>query len=57
MKISRLSLEPFINGGYRRLKLDGDGEARNSILIFPDLWEMEQNRDEWLIGGGFSIKF
>ena len=57
VKISRLSLEPFINGGYRRLKLDGDGEARNSVLIFPDLWEMEQNRKEWLIGGGFSIKF
>ena len=57
VKISRLSLEPFINGGYRRLKLDGDGETRNSVLIFPDLWEMEQNRKEWLIGGGFSIKF
>jgi hypothetical protein len=57
VKISRFSLEPFINGGYRDLKLDGDGDARISTGTVLWLWDMEQNRDEWLIGGGFSIKF
>lgn len=55
VRMSHFSLEPFINSGYRRLNLEGDGEEIN--FIFPSLWDMDQNRDEWLIGGGFSIKF
>jgi hypothetical protein len=55
VKMSHFILEPFINGGYRRLNLEGDGEKTN--FIFPILWDMDQNRDEWLIGGGFSIRF
>jgi hypothetical protein len=56
VKISRFSLEPFINGGYRSLKLSGDGDT-NSAGTLANLWNMELKRNEWLIGGGFSIKF
>jgi hypothetical protein len=52
-KFNRFSLEPFIGGGYENLNLDGDGY---------DGWynapvEKDKTRKEWLIGGGFSIKF
>jgi hypothetical protein len=57
VKFSRLTLEPFINGGYRSLKLDGDGDALNGAGTITGLWGMDQNRAEWFIGGGLSIKF
>jgi hypothetical protein len=57
VKILPFSLEPFINGGYHRFKFDGDGDERSSAGTLIGRWNVEQNRDEWLIGGGFSIKF
>jgi hypothetical protein len=57
VKFSRLTLEPFISGGYCRLKLDGDGDATIGAGTITGLWSMDQKRAEWSIGGGFSIKF
>jgi hypothetical protein len=53
IKISPITLEPFINGGWQKLNLKGDGDR----TVTPNLWEMDKLRKEWSIGGGFSIKF
>ena len=52
VKFERFSLEPFINGGYQKMKLDGGGF---SYIGVPQ--EMSKLREEWSIGGGLSIKF
>jgi hypothetical protein len=57
VKFPRLALEPFINVGYRSLKLKGDGPKRSVTGVTTGLWEIEQNRSEWYIGGGFSVLF
>ena len=59
IKFKSITLEPFVNGGWQQIKLNGDGER---IYIAPDtisnnLWEMDKLRKEWSIGGGLSIKF
>ena len=57
VKFQRFTIEPFINGGWQKLNLKGDGE-RNTIGVgINNLWEMDKLRKEWFIGGGFSIKF
>jgi len=53
VKFNRFSFEPFIGGGYENLNLDGDGF--DGFLDAPVEWD--KTRKEWLIGGGFSIKF
>jgi hypothetical protein len=57
IKISPITLEPFINGGWQKLDLKGDGERISSSGAINNLWEMDKLRKEWSIGGGFSIKF
>jgi hypothetical protein len=54
IKIPPITLEPFVNGGWQKLDLKGDGERTGTI---NNLWEMDKLRKEWSIGGGFSIKF
>ena len=57
VKFSRFALEPFINGGYRSLRLEGDGDQRNGTGLITGFRKIDQNRSEWSIGGGFSILF
>jgi hypothetical protein len=57
MKFQRFILEPFINAGYQKLNLKGDGEHTLASFAITNLWEMDKLRKEWSIGGGFSIKF
>jgi hypothetical protein len=57
VKFQRFSVEPFINAGYQKLDLKGDGERTSTSGPISNLWEMDKLRKEWSIGGGFSIKF
>jgi hypothetical protein len=55
IKIPSITLEPFINGGWQQCNLDGDGKGSFASTII-NLWDMDKSRNEWSIGGGFSIK-
>jgi hypothetical protein len=57
VKIPPITLEPFINGGWQKLNLKGDGERTLAGGTINNLWEMDKLRKEWSIGGGFSVKF
>ncbi len=57
VKFQRFSLEPFINAGYQKLNLNGDGERTSTSGAITNLWDMDKIKKEWSIGGGFSIKF
>lgn len=57
MKFQRFTVEPFINAGYQKLNLKGDGENTLPSGAIGNLWEMDKIRKEWSIGGGFSVKF
>ena len=57
VKFQRFSLEPFINAGYQKLDLKGDGDRVNAGGAIISLFDMDKMRKEWSIGGGFSIKF
>jgi hypothetical protein len=51
--LQKLTLEPFVNGGYQEIKLDGDGtEFYRSAFL--DVSELQR---QWYIGGGFSILY
>jgi hypothetical protein len=55
VKSKRFILEPFLGGGYEMLDLDGDGT--NNLPITGSLLEMDKTKEEWFIGGGFSVRF
>jgi hypothetical protein len=57
IKIPPVTLEPFVNGGYQQLNLEGDGNRVNSSGAITDLYEMSKDRNEWSIGGGLSVLF
>jgi hypothetical protein len=57
VKFQRLKLEPFVNAGWQKLNLNGDGENIGLNGAIVNLWGMDKSREEWSIGGGFSIKF
>ena len=57
IKFKPITLEPFINGGYQQLHLKGDGDRTGWGGVPSYLFEMSKDRNEWSIGGGFSIKF
>ena len=57
VKFSRFALEPFIKGGYRSLRLEGDGDQRDGTGLTTGFQNFDQNRSEWFVGGGFSILF
>jgi len=54
VKFKRVSLEPFICGGYQKLDLGGDGI---NTWHPASQYDVEIKRGEWFIGGGASIKF
>jgi hypothetical protein len=53
VKFERFSIEPFVGGGYQKLKLDGDGYDTS----YPSTIDTDKLKKEWFIGGGFSVKF
>ena len=58
VKFNGFTLEPFLGGGYQKLKLEGDGTSTMPLFMTPPfVYKMDMKRDEWFIGGGFSIKF
>lgn len=57
LKLQRITLEPFVGGGYQSFDLDGDGE---SVVVGGPLYsldEMEKTQREWFVGGGLSVLF
>jgi hypothetical protein len=57
IKFKPVTLEPFISGGWQQLKLNGDGDRRTATGTVINLWEMDKARNEWSIGGGFSVLY
>jgi hypothetical protein len=53
VKFNRLSFEPFISGGYQKLKLNGDGYETS----YPSFDSSDKLKKEWFIGGGLSVRF
>jgi hypothetical protein len=56
IKIPPITLEPFISGGWQQLYLKGDGVSYNNGGEL-DLLQEKLTRNEWFVGGGFSILF
>jgi len=52
----RITIEPFINGGYQRVNLDGD-EDWSPLGIDALSFDVDKEMNEWFIGGGFSLLF
>jgi hypothetical protein len=58
VKFTGFTLEPFLGGGYQKLKLSGDGSSTGPFFPSPPFsLGMDMLKKEWLMGGGFSIKF
>ena len=57
VKLSRFNLEPFVSVGYRRLDLDGEDGFRGTFFGSAISLNMDKLKEEWSIGGGFSIKY
>jgi len=51
VKLNKVSLEPFLNAGYVKYKVNGDGTYDG------DLFQMKLDKVNWLVGGGLSVKF
>ncbi len=61
-KLSSITLEPYINAGYKNLDLDGDMEL--DALLWAPLFititengDIEESREEWFVGAGLSLLF
>ncbi|MBW1814501.1 MAG: autotransporter outer membrane beta-barrel domain-containing protein [Deltaproteobacteria bacterium] len=56
INLKKVSFEPYINGGYRDVDLDGDSRFTSSggggITM-----DVDESREEWFIGAGLSILF
>jgi hypothetical protein len=56
IKTQSFSFEPFVNGGYRKLSLDGDDEWM--VLSLPiATFETDKEQSEWYVSGGISLLF
>jgi hypothetical protein len=52
LKTGKVNIEPYLNGGFSRLKTDGDGKLFGAADITGD-----SKRLDWVIGGGLSVKY
>jgi len=59
IKLSSVTLEPYINAGYRDLDLDGDLDfsAILPALVGSVNFDVDEDRQEWFVGCGLSILF
>jgi hypothetical protein len=55
IKLNKVILEPFINGGYAWYKTDGDGIAVEDTTMY--LLRMKLDKENWHVGGGLSVRF
>ncbi len=51
VKLNKVILEPFLNAGYVKYKVKGDGTYDDDLL------QMKLDKVNWLVGGGLSVKF
>ena len=56
MRFAQFAFEPFVNGGYQRLDLEGDGGFYDAGVL-DALLKRNESRSEWYVGGGMSILF
>jgi hypothetical protein len=56
IKFKPITLEPFVNFGYQKIKLDGNGDRRTPAGA-ATFWDMDKSRSEWSIAGGLSLLF
>jgi hypothetical protein len=54
VKLTAITLEPFINLGYQTLKLSG-GAYVNGVLD-PEVGRVD-TREQWYAGGGLAVIF
>jgi hypothetical protein len=54
VRFQRLTLEPFVGGGYQALDTAGDGEGVVNGVI-TSLREYDGSRHEWFVSGGISL--
>ena len=57
IRLTSVTLEPFISMTWQKTSLDGDGNSVNSFGTVTDLAEMNKDRNEWGIGAGLSVLF
>jgi hypothetical protein len=57
IKFKPITVEPFINYGWQQLHLKGNGDSVINTGVVTRFFEMNKDRDEWSIGGGFSVLF
>lgn len=58
IKFKPITLEPFFAAGYQSLKLNGDGQqSLNGVPLLGALYDREDRRNQWNIGGGLSILY
>ena len=56
IKTGSLTFEPFVNGGYRKLSLDGDNDWL--VLSLPiATFDTDKEQSEWYVSGGISLLF
>ncbi|HEX2966134.1 MAG TPA: hypothetical protein VHO84_10120 [Syntrophorhabdaceae bacterium] len=57
-KLNQLSVEPYINGGYQRLRMSGNGWNTNDSDDYGSgTITARQKKSLWNVGTGFAIKF
>ena len=56
VKFEKFSVEPFLGIGYQKWNLDGTGSI-SALSVLGNFTRMNEERKEWFIGGGFSVKF
>jgi hypothetical protein len=55
-KFNSFTLEPFLQGGYHKVSLDGDQDW-DILGLRIATFDIEKERSEWFLGGGFSVLF
>ena len=55
VKAGSFSFEPFLNGGYQHLKVDGDGS--DMYYWGSHVTDSETQKTNWFVGLGFSLRF
>lgn len=56
VRFEKFSIEPFLGFGYQKWNLDGTGSI-SALSVLGNFTRMNEERKEWLTGGGFSVKF
>ncbi len=56
-KTGNISIEPFINAGFNKLKIDGKGEYNAPFISSYNSCIGESEKTDWIIGGGLSVRY